>query len=353
MTVPPPPQSIRTIEVARFAPGPVICDGRVVAGAVLPVPMVVPLTRYGTTQPVVPNPTFGFAIDADGHARTIHPTEPFAEGGLYLDRSDLAPALAAARLPKEPRRSCTVTFATTLTPIADAPLETLYALTSRPGPSASPPEVNDRTRPAGSTCERGPGQYRVLNNPAFETITLPRGEWAWAFFAFDVTTSGVPRNVRLLGSSGTTALDHAGERALIRNRYVPGAARLGCTYHFYRIGGARTAAAALPADVPLSTDETIPACAIDPRSIPVLLSGQAYPEPFMRRRIEGVAAVRYDTAPWGAIGNVHVLASEPASGFGETALVALMSATVRPSETGQRSCVTRVRFRLPPEGPDN
>lgn len=351
MTVPPPPQSVRTVEIVRFAPGPVTCGGQVVAGAVLSEPMLTTVTQYGATRPAVAATSLRFAIDPDGHARSIRPSEPFAEGGVYLDRSDLAPALAVARFPKAPRQDCTISFATSLTPIAQASPETLYALASRPAPFAAPPEVYDRTRPGGSTCARGPGQYRTLNNPAFETIAVPPGDWAWTFLAFDVSPDGTPRNVRLLGSSGTTALDRAGEQALSRNRYEPGAARLGCVYHYYRIGGDRTAVAELPADLPPSTDETIPACAIDPGTIAGLLSGQAYPTPFARRRIEGVAVVRYDTAPWGAIGNVRVLASEPASAFGETARVALASAAVRPSEAGHSGCVTRVLFRLPPEGP--
>ncbi len=357
MTVPPPPPIIavtspanpRVVEIERFAPGPVTCDGKALAGAVLVAPMPNVVSRFRPASPSQPLPVlrYVFTIAANGQPGTIRPDASPAEPLFYLDRSDLAPSIAASRFAAGQRRTCAVDFATSLTPVADVPLQTLYALASRPGPLAAPPEVYDRIRPSGSTCVRGPGQFRALNNPAFETIAVPPGDWAWAFFAFDVMPDGTPRNVRLLGSSGTTALDRAGEHALARNRYAPGTARIGCLYHYFRVGSRPAVPADFPADTPPGTDDTIPACRIDPKTISGLLSGQAYPRAFQRRRIEGVAAVRYDTAPWGAIGNVRVLASEPAAAFGETAVAALTSAAVLPSETGYRGCVTRVRFRLP------
>lgn len=353
MTIPPPPPIARTLEILRFAPGPITCDGQVLSGATLTVPMATAVTRFGAERAAEPLPVlrYAFTIDAKGKPGAIRSSALPAYPGFYIDQSDLAPALAASRFPAGHRRDCTITFATTMTSLDEAPREALYMLASRPGPITAPPEVYERTRPSGSTCARGPGQFRVLHNPAFETIAVPPGDWAWAFFAFDVAPDGATRNVRLLGSSGTAALDRAGGQALAHNRYTPGPVRIGCIYHFYRAGGGVTAAADLPADLPPSTDETIPACAIDPKTIPGLLSGQAYPAPFARRRIEGVAAVRYDTAPWGAIGNVRVLASEPAAAFGEVAVAALTGAAVQPGETGHRGCVTRVRFRLPPDGP--
>ena len=72
-----------------------------------------------------------------------------------------------------------------------------------------------------------------------------------------------------------------------------------------------------------------------------------FPEPFRRRPFEGWAVVRYDVAPWGATGNIEVLASEPAAAFGEQAKRVIASATKAPLSSGMAGCVDRVLFRLP------
>lgn len=139
------------------------------------------------------------------------------------------------------------------------------------------------------------------------------------FLAFDVDGDGTPRHVRVLGSSGDPALDRAGIVALADNRYAPGPGYRGCTYHFFHNGPSDRPSPALPADAPADTGDQ-PGCKVDPKSIAGLLDGSAYPRSFWRRRIEGVAVVSYDTAPWGAIGNVKVVASEPDELFGSIAV---------------------------------
>lgn len=83
----------------------------------------------------------------------------------------------------------------------------------------------------------------------------------------------------------------------------------------------------------------------------MLLNGNAYLAAFTARRVEGYAIVRFDTAPWGAIGNARALASEPDAAFEMAALRAIMDAKVAESDMGYRGCVRRVAFRLPQEKP--
>ncbi|NIJ33778.1 TonB family protein [Sphingomonas oligoaromativorans] len=106
----------------------------------------------------------------------------------------------------------------------------------------------------------------------------------------------------------------------------------------------------MPADAPADNGE-IPACSIDPKTISTLFNGNAYPTAEAARRIEGYAIVGYDTAPWGAIGNVHVIASEPDQAFGQAARNALFSAKIQTSDVGHVGCVRRVRFHVPMERP--
>ena len=70
------------------------------------------------------------------------------------------------------------------------------------------------------------------------------------------------------------------------------------------------------------------------------------PEPFRRRAVEGFARLSYDVAPWGGLGNIHVLTSEPAAAFGEEVKAVLLAAHAPVSSTGAHGCIQPVRFQL-------
>lgn len=357
MEMPPPPiQSIgepasHVVSVASFLPGPALCGGGPVAAVALARPFAVVQERWNTV-PTAPSTIqdyrYSFTLHADGRPRTIRRIAPSAMQTFYVDTNDLAPALAASRFASgSPRRECTIAFTLELRPIETASLARLYEIESL-SRQRLPIELSERTRPAGSTCERGPGGYRRLNNPAFETIAGAPRDFDWSYLSFDTDARGAVRNVALLGSSGNAALDTASVRALKADRFAPGPGYRGCTYHFYK-GGGDVLPIDIPADTPVDTGDQ-PACRIDEATLRRLLGSAAYPPAFARRRIEGFAAVRYDTAPWGAIGNVTLLRSEPDEAFGAVARAGLSQARVAGSPTGHSGCIQRIHFRLPPRG---
>ncbi len=73
-----------------------------------------------------------------------------------------------------------------------------------------------------------------------------------------------------------------------------------------------------------------------------------YPEAYSKRSIEGWAIVAFDVAPWGELGNLRVLASQPSEDFGQQALQVLRSARKAPSQAGRVGCVDKVVFRMGP-----
>ena len=73
-----------------------------------------------------------------------------------------------------------------------------------------------------------------------------------------------------------------------------------------------------------------------------------YPDNFRRRGIEGWAMIGYDVAPWGATGNVRVLATQPSDEFGAQAMRIITTAKRVPSATGYTGCVDRVSFKMGP-----
>lgn len=342
-----PPLNTRSVNLVSFAPGSVTCDGQAIAPVALARPFAAVAVWYGQTPEPPKSYRFAFSIDASGRAHAIRKLG-VSGPAYYIDTNDLPAALAASRFAAAaPRQNCSLVYDVTVTPVATAPLTALYEVASQPATTAPASEIFDRVRPDGSTCARGPGPYRQVNAPAFEKIAQPPSSWAWTFLAFDVDPSGKVRDVRSLGSSGNAALDRASVQALSHNRYAPGPGHRGCIFHFFRAGGNAALPTDLPAETPADTGD-LPACSIDPKTVSSLFDGSAYPVAFSRRRIEGAAAIRYDTAPWGAIGNVTVLASEPDEAFGETARGRLSSAMVRENAVGHRGCVRRIRFRLPP-----
>jgi outer membrane biosynthesis protein TonB len=72
-----------------------------------------------------------------------------------------------------------------------------------------------------------------------------------------------------------------------------------------------------------------------------------FPQGFQERSIEGWAIIGYDIAPWGATGNVRVLAAEPTDMFGEEARSIVTGARQAASQAGRSGCVDIVRFVMP------
>ena len=349
--VPPaPPGTGARTEIVAYIPGEVSCASERVAPVRLVRPWASVSTRYGPDPGAASLTTYRltFAIDAQGRPRTIR-RDAAALSFPYGDISDLPPAARRRRIARRRARAdCSIRYGASVMPLAAAAMHDVYELASRPETVGYAAALRDRVRPAGSTCPGEPGQYRRLNMPAFETLPDPADGWAWVFLAFDVDGAGRPGDARILGTSGDAALERAGLRALLGNRYAPGRGYRGCTYHFFHTGSIDRPAPDLPADTP-GDDGDRPGCVVDPRSIPGLLDGSAYPVAFSRRRIEGVAVVRYPPAPGGAVGNVKVLVSEPDEAFGIVARNAFSNARVAESDAGRRGCVQHVRFRLPPD----
>lgn len=357
MLIPPPPMndvvlpaSERPGEIVTFSVGAATCDGVATDPAHVERPFATSVRRFGSDMAAsAPSYVLTFAIDPDGRPVRIRSVAP-ANSGFFVNTADLEPSLAASHFgPGQPHQSCTIRYAATLTPVPGAPERLLYEVASAPVPGAAESEIYDRIR-EGSDCARGPGSARRIDYPDFEGIAQAPGTRSWSFLSYDVDASGRVDHVRVLASSGNASLDRAGAKALSQNRYAPGRALHGCTYHFYRLAGSPVPPPAIPTDAPGDNGE-IPACSIDPKTISTLFGGNAYPTAEAARRVEGYAIVGYDTAPWGAIGNVHVLASEPDQAFGQAARNALFSAKVQTSDVGHTGCVRRIRFRVPMERP--
>lgn len=330
--------------VVDFVPGQVQCDGGPAVAVRAERPFPVWAVGLAGARALAIDVTF--RIDGDGRplgiARAEQPDVPGPR--LYHSSDDVLPAFAAWRFASgQPRTGCRMRFDPVAVPTAEAPVALLrryyVAPQARRGDAAV---MFRRIHAPDTTCiESGVPQVRMRAYPAFETIPQAPGTWSYSMTGFDIDRRGKPVRVRLLESGGNPVLDRESLAAVRRSRFAP-AARQGCTYPYYR--NATTAMAAPP-----SPDQAMfrPKDAQCPETALTFSSPLRFPAGFDRRRIEGWAIIGYDVAPWGATGNVRVLAAEPAAAFGEQAQRVVQSGRQAAASTGRTGCVDIVRFVMP------
>lgn len=321
------------------------CEG----GAVAFVHAMQPLPAGGMVGGVGPSTgiTIAFRIDASGRPLSIE-SPRIEPGGGYLPTEDLVPALAASRFTPGARSKCTIRYTVDTAAVATAPRDVLYRFMALPriGWIGDPLALRPAAGDGADDCIR-PRRPRPLSRgyPDFLGIPERPGGISWTMVGFDIDAKGRPQQVRTLASDDNAALDQAGREAAGRSRFVAGQPRTGCTVSFFRVQTVPMAPPPVPdraAFIPAGATCDAPQRLSTPRL--------TFPEPFRRRAIEGWAIVGYDVAPWGATGNVRVLAAEPAAAFGQVAVGIVTGSRRAPSGTGASGCVARVLFKLPGDG---
>lgn len=321
--------------IAWQAVGIECAEGALPAAAIVP-----PYPRSGWAGLRVAQAEYLFSVDGSGRPIDIHRPD----GASYVPMSDdLAPALAASRFAAgAPRHDCRVTFRPGVMPVRVAPVSDVMALAVQGGVRQK--AIAERIRPAGSTCFDPPPAPLMRAFPDFAEVPRVPGRLSWSMIGFDTSASGMPVAPHLVGGSGNAALDGAARDAVARSRFVKGA-RHGCLYPYWLSAGTLKAP-----DMP-DAATVRPAGATCPEVLSWLgRLDMQYPANYRRRAVEGWAIVAFDTAPWGATGNLRVIAAQPSADFGQAAMNMLRSARLAPSNAGYVGCVERVRFAMP-DGP--
>lgn len=323
-----------------WTPGPVTCEGEAVAPDLMPQPLA-GIGALPDARATEESQRFTFAVDASGRVTDLNAED----SAKYIPHGgDLVPSLAAARFPAgRARTGCSISYTRASRAIAEAELKELVRYTVFP--AGRPPQaVWDRIRPAGSNCLETPPPPLTRAFPDFAKIPQAPGTLAWTLVGYDIDASGRTTAIRAVAGSGNEILDREARNAVARSTFVEGERR-GCLYPYWRRGGL------LPAPAAPDLASYRPAAATCPDKLPWAREPRlSFPEPFRRRGIEGWAVVSYDVAPWGELGNMRVLAAQPAAAFGDAAMGVLRGASKPPSERGATGCVDRVRFVTGAEG---
>lgn len=361
LAAPPPPRVIVTPDappivtvdgdmpatVASFRPGIARCDGGEESLQFIELPLPVIAAGRDDSRSGAPV-RIEFRIDSEGRPLGIKELPRTGRTGFYYSSADVLPAFAASRFRRGPERSgCVIAYDVQAASVDQADLATLYRMVALQVPSGSPlfrRTVFDRTKPAGSNCfDDRSVNVRLRAYPAFEEIPQAPGTASYSFLAFDLDSSGRPRNARVLGSAGNAELDRRSLAAVRESRFSP-RARQGCTYTYWR-----RPTEPLRAPEPPELERFRPEGSNCPKeNIPwAYVPPLNFPPEFQRRGIEGWAVLSYDVAPWGATGNVKVVAAEPAAAFGEQGRRIVGGAREPASDSGHVGCLTRVVFRMP------
>lgn len=319
-----------------WMPGEVRCDG----GAVSATALRRPWTTLGWGASPAPSTElrYRFRIDAAGRPLSIRRDGDTAAWGS----EDIAPSLAASSFAAgEPRMDCTIGYALRQTPLQEAPVGDLISYSLTPLSGRLPAEGWARIQAPGTSCNTEPRPQPLLQAyPDFLALPGTPGVKHWSMLAYDLDKKGRPIDVRTTDGTGNAALDRAAVEAMRASRFA-GGPRTGCLYPMWRRPTTLVAPEAPAEDALRPAGSTCPHDD-DWATAPKLRYAKAY----NRRSIEGWAVIAFDVAPWGALGNLRVLASEPTTDFGDQALQLLRSARKPASATGRSGCVERVIFKI-------
>lgn len=320
-----------------WVPGDIQCGG-----GVTPVPMVMrnpmgSVTRINAAKDAAI--TLEFVLDRTGQPMSIKRAGSGAGSAIFRN-TDLMPSLAASRfegagLPL----NCSITYTQKSVPVADASLPELLRRDGYSPTRIWTDEVRDRVA-VGDCLDSPRPRSLVRYYPDFEAVPQEMGARSWLVVTFDIDSSGVPMNIEIVGTSGNSAMGREAVQTIAKSRFRDGV-RTGCAVSFGK--GADTVEAP---DAPEKEQYGAAPGACDADERWAVRPRLSYPKAYQARSIEGWAIVSYDVAPWGEIGNVKVLESQPSEEFGVEAAAMIRRSKFTPQEQGLVGCTERVFYRM-------
>jgi TonB family protein len=356
-TVPPPPvmdlhPGAKTA-IVSFAPPParVACDGRDVV--VVQSSPIHPKAWQPWTPPVGANPasalpqlgqSLTFSVDGDGAVIDLKRGPGFAP---WSGDEQIAIVATWRFAPGAPAKGCKFDLAPIQTALADTTPAKLFEIAAVEGRN-TPPAVRAALAKAGD-CYQPP--RRAPDTIAYPDLRAFRDKTAsppWAGVRYGIDASGAVRDVRIVTQSGDPAFADAAAASVAESRFQSGSARTGC-YATFRAKAKTTPAPSRP-DIK-AFERPGDACDLT-REAMNTPETKTFPPAYAKSGVAGWAIVRFDVAPWGQIGNVEVMASQPSEAFGIAARNLVQSSRPSAPPTGYRGCLVPIIYAIPPSVDD-
>ncbi len=290
--------------------------------------------------------TLTFSIDAEG--RPIDIRRP-ASDRAFVDAGASIAALAGWRFkPGAAATGCQVWIPARQKPISEASRATLFEVLAFERRNA--PLVIRETLSKAGDCGAAPRRVpKTIAYPDLRRFNDRDLNPAWAAVTYDIDADGVPQDVRVETQGGDPALADAAASAIASSRFQPGKPVKACYGTF----------AATPRDTPApprpiaaSFERPGDKCDVTKGALNLpAVKSYNYPSAYAARKVAGWAYLRFDVAPWGQVGNVEVLASEPSAAFGDAARSLLWSAHPAAPAEGYRGCIVPIVYALPDPEP--
>jgi len=352
-TVPPPPviavdPSGKTSIVSFAAPpARVACDGREVV--VTQSAPLHPKAWQPWTPPVGANPattlpqlgqSFTFSVNADGAVTDLKRGPGFAP---WPGDEQMATIATWRFAPGAPAKGCKLDLAPAQTALADTAPARLFELAAFER-GATPPAVRAALDKAGNCAQRPRRTPDTIAYPDLRGFNDKSAAPAWAGVRYNIDANGAVRDVRIVAGDGNAAFADAAASSVAESRFQPGSPRTGCHATF----------TARPKITPAPSRQDIKAferpgdiCDLKREAMNVPES-KTFPPPYAKKAVAGWAIVRFDVAPWGQIGNVEVVASQPSEAFGIAARGLVSSSHPTAPATGYRGCLVPIIYAVPP-----
>lgn len=334
---PPPPKPQPQLVVYGPTPTAFTCDKgqpRLVEGAPVPI-----RTQQGYVSvegqfnsPVLEGYTFG--VDADGRVIDLD------RSGAWTPDSQAAVIASWRFAPGAPASKCKLSLTATVVPLALAsPAQLLQAqIAEWRNTPAYVRKALDALGSCGQTPRRRPQTIAYPDIRPFGNRTV---DPAWAGMTYDIDADGAVRNVRIVTQHGEQAFADAAAASVAESRFQSGSPRTGC--HAVFKAGVKASPATKRPDA-ASFERPGDACALKKLPLPEVMP---YPPAYAQRRVGGWAIVRFDVAPWGQIGSVQLLASQPTPAFGMAAVELMQRIKVEAPPSGYRGCVVPIIYATP------
>ncbi len=297
----------------------------------------------GTTQQSPPAPPtadiYTFSIDAEGAVtdltRLSMPT--------MWPGDEQAAALATWRFAAgAPAKGCRLDLTPTTVALSEASPAKLFEIIALQGRQA-PPAVSEALSKRGDCHKQPVRRPQIVVYPdlrAFDNTSIAP---AWAGIQYGIDANGAVRDVTIVARHGEAAFADTAAASVAESRFLSGSPRTACYAVFSASARATPArprpelkAYKRPGDTCEVTREAL--------NIP---EAKMYPPAYAARKVPGWAILRFDVAPWGAVGNIEVLASQPSDAFGAAARNLVANARPNPPASGYRGCLVPVIYAIP------
>ena len=303
-----------------------------------------PPVSTGPATPAIPRPpaseAYVFSVDDEGAVIDLKRAATAAS----WQPDEQAATLATWRFaPGAPATGCRLDLAPTVSALDDAAPAKLFEMIALEGRNT--PTVVRETVSKWGDCGQAPRRRpHVVVYPDLRAFDDKSIAPAWAAITYGIDAAGAMRDVSIVAQGGDTAFADAAAAAMAETRSYPGPPRHGC-YATFSASPRSTPAPKRPESK--SFRRPGDACEVTQAALNIPET-KLYPPVYAARKVGGWAILRFDVAPWGAVGNVEVLASQPSDAFGVAARNLVANARPTPPATGYRGCIVPVLYAVPP-----